>query len=687
MTSDAQADAQAEALLAPWDGPYGGLPPFDRATPAAIEHAVVIGIERRRDDVQAITATADAPTFENTILALERSGAALARATTLLNVFRTTMNTGEMIAVGARVLPLIARSDDAILHDAALFARIEAVRDAHLARPLRAMEARLLAVTRDRMRRGGAGLPFEDKARLEAINARLAELQARFASNLTRVPEQQAYILEHEDDLEGLAPALRETARQAATERGRADAWAIVNTFEMVWPFLTQSPRRDLREAVWRMGDRRCIEDGELDTRPLAAEMVALRAQKAGLLGFPSFAHFTMADRMAGEPASALALLGRVWEPVKAATVAQFAELQALADAKGARITLAPWDRRFYAEKLRRAHFNLDAETLKPYLAIENVLAAMFEAATRLLGITVREIAGVAVCYPSVRLFELARGGEPVGVLYLDVVPRAGKGRGSWQMQYRAAEAGRVLPIASFCSNPSAPVDGGPTLLGWEHANVFFHEFGHALHMLISRAPYRSLGSETVAWDFIELPSLLNERWLFDRELLQRHCRHHQSGEPIPAELLDALEAGLRYDRVFTLTCDAVASAIVDLKLHGIAPGEACDPMQVEAETLAELGMPFAADLIQHAAASFHLFAGGYAAAFYTYLWSDVMAADVADAFLRSPAGLYDAATAKRYVDTILSVGNTVPAAQAFRDFLGRDPDPSALLRRFDLVG
>lgn len=682
--------ADAQALLAPWPGPFGGLPPYDRATPAAIEQALPLAIEARRQAVRAISASPDAPTFDNTVAALEASGRVLRDLQALAIAVAHTASTAELQTVMQRLAPLLPALELEIAHDRALYRRVEAVWQARHADGLDAQQIRLTEVLRDRMQRAGAGLPDEAKARLQAIDARLAVLSSQFNRNLLSEQNEQVSWLEREADLAGLDDAQRQAAAQAAADRGRAGAWAIPNQRPAVWPFLTQSIRRDLREQVWRRWNRRGGNDGPHDNRPVIAEMLQLRGERARLLGHRSHAHAVLVDRMAGSPEAAMAMLRRTWDTVLAATRRQVADLQATADAEGAGFALAPWDRLHYAEKLRRQRFSLDTAQVMQYLTLENVREAMFWAAGRVHGLGFRELHDVPVLHPSIRVFEVRRGDDTVGLLYFDAFQRPGKMHGSHQHRVRAAEngqGGRVLSIANIVSGVPVPPPGRPALLPWEFANVLFHEFGHALHMLLDGARYPSLGSLNVAWDFVELPSLLNEYWLRDRELLRRFARHHDTGAPMPDDLIDRLEASLKADRIFSVNLDYLGAAIVDLSLHLMADGggRAIDAVAVERQTLDELGMPACWDLILQVTHSVHSFAGGYHAGLYAYLWSDVMAADVAEAWLASPGGLYGPAFAQAWRDAILTVGHSVPADVAFRQLMGRDPDPAALMRRFAL--
>ena len=681
----------AQVLLDPWPGPYGGLPPWDRVTPEALEEAFRVAVAQMRAEVRAVADDPSPPTFTNTIETLEDAGRALSRLKPLLSAFSQTMATGSMPGVAGRLAPLASALDDAIAHDQTLFARIDAVHRARHAAGLTAEQVRLVDVVHERAIGGGAALPPVDRARLAAINARYAELFTTFGENL-RHDEGEIVWIDEAADLDGCSDALRTMLRDAALANGRADAWALCNMRAMVWPFLTQSARRDLRERVWRLWTDRGGHAGPHDNRPIVEEILALRGEKARLFGYPSFAHWQMARRMARTPDTAIAMLERAWEPVLEATHRQIAAYQALADAEGATFALAPWDRLHYAEKLRRARFGFDSEAMRPFLSITNVFEALFWMAGRVHGHAFRDIsADVPRLDESVRVYALERGGQPAGVLYVDLFARAGKGHGSYQVEWRSAESfrGRVLPISCIVSNLPKPSAHQPALVTWDYANLFFHEFGHALHMLSNGTAYPSLGPMHVAWDFIELPSLINERWLADRELLSRFARHHATGEPVSPALLEKLDAVLRFDRIFSVNLDYLADAFIDLRLHLLADGSGrpIDVEAVERETLAGLRMPAAWDLVMRVPNLWHAWTPVYAAGLYTYLWSDVMAADAAEVFEAAPGGLYDRDVALRWRETVLEVGARVPAEQAFRDFRGRDPDPEALLRRFDLSG
>ena len=690
MKSNTQSDVAT--LLAPWNGPYGGLPSFTGISSAAIEDAMLAAIELKRVEVQTIASVSEPPTFQNTAEAFENCGRALQRVKCVFHVYADSLSLGDMPAVAQRLVALIAALDDEIAHNENLYSRLHAVWDSRHQSGLSTEQQRLVEVLLTRMQRRGSGLAPAAKARLAEINARLAALSSHYNQNLIQEAGSQVVFIEDETGLQGLPADLRQAAASVATEKGRPGIWAIPNARGAVWPFLKLSTRRDLREQVWRMWTNRGDNAGPLDNKPIANEILQLRGELARLLGFRSYAHFAMADRMAGNPDTALDLLKRTWQSVKARAVSQVADYQAIADSESAGIRLAPWDRQFYAEKLRRERFNLDSDEVKAHLPLDGVLHAMFWAASRVHGLEFKQISDAPVIHPTVRVYEVSRHAtaEVVGVIYFDLFNRPGKAHGSYQMQFREAEnfQGRVLPISCVFSTFPQPPEGQPVLLPWEYANVFFHEFGHALHMLHCKAAYRSLGSEHVAWDFVELPALINERWLRDPELLARFARHHLTNEPMSPALIDRIEEAFQYERIFSLNPDFLLPAIVDLRLHLLADGTGnpIDVVQVENEIIAEFGMPDAWDLVMRVTHNFHIFIGAYAAGLYSYLWSDVMAADAVQTFEKSPGGIYDAQTSKAWIDKILSVGHSVPADKAFRDFAGHDPDLEPIHRRFGLM-
>lgn len=683
-------DDETYALLTTdWPGEYGGLPPLDQATPANVEAAYKRAIREKRAEVHAIAENPESPSFENTIIALESSGLALRHIDAIFRVFTSTLSDDDWRTAAARLAPLAPELDDEIAHNSKLYQRVQTV---HAGLPDAAPTAearRLVEVVHSNLLAQGADLSGSDKTRLSALNGKLAELSMKFAQNAAADENSLVVFIDSEAGMSGMSETEIAAAKAAAVARGKPEAWAIPVARPTVWPFLTKADDRNLREQVWRLWSTRGGNPGEHDNRPVMTEILKLRGEKAKLLGFDNFAEYQTSTRMIGTPQNAMELMNETWAALLPVTERDMAELQAIADSEGAEFELQTWDRLYYAEKLRQQKFKLDADAVKPYLTLNNVVDAMFWAAGESFGFSFRELDDIPVISPDIRVFEVSRNGELLGLLWLDLFQRTGKGPASWASQYRSAEnyRGRVLPLVALHSAVTPPTEESePILLPWERANVIFHEFGHTLHTLANGAAYPSLGPLTLPWDFIEVPSLLNERWLLNRTVLKKFARHYETGEPMPDELIDRIEKVMNYDRVFSANLSYLGTAIVDMQLHSLADGREIDVMAEEQRILQELGMPHAVDLVLYAPHAFHTFGGAaYAAGVYTYLWSDVIAADIAEKFLAAPGELFDAKVAEDYFSTILQRANTVPAAEAFREFRGRDPDPMALLRRFDL--
>ena len=683
MNPEQDTEARVALILGAWEGPLGGLPPFDAIDAPSLELALERAIDARRAHIASLIANPAPPSFGNSVEAFERTGALFNRLQGLHGLYASTLAVGDMASAVQRMARTLALAKDEVELNGALFERIDAVwRERDVLGP---MERRLTELIHDRMARNGAGLGPAEKQRLAALNAEIATLQARFAQNIMASQDGVFTVLEDEHALAGVPAALKASAAAAAAAKGLSGAWAMENNRPVVMQFLTQATDRSARERVWRLWAERGERAETGDNRPIAAQLLKLRGEKARLLGFANFADYATAPRMARTPKAAMALMRSVWERVLPVTQARIAQMQAIADNENAGIVLAPWDIYFYGAKLRKALFDLDAEAVRPYLDLRNVTALVLHQASRLHGLTFTELADAPKHAEHARVFAVSRGDEEIGALWLDLLARDGKSRGSFQHAFRLAssEAADTKPLSLVASSIAPPLDGEPALIGWDHANVVFHEIGHALHMLLDRAKYQSLGSMAVPWDFVETPALLNERWLYDRGALRSFLRHAQTGEPMPHALIDAIEAGHRFDRVFSLNLDFLASAIVDLTMHERADGRHIDPMAVQAEVFEDLGVPPASDHILRVPHAFHMFAGAYEAGVYVYLWADVMAADISSQFAAAEGGLFDERLADRWRDTMLTQGALRPLDEAFRAFAGRDPDPLALLARY----
>jgi peptidyl-dipeptidase Dcp len=671
----------AAPLLAPWTGPHDGAPAFDRVRVEDFEPALMAGMAEQRAEIAAIAENPDAPTFDNTVAALERSGRALARAGAIYGVWASTLNDKAMQAVEQAMSPIFAAFDDEVIQNAVLFRRIEAVFEGREGAGLSDEQRRLISVIYRRFARRGGALPPSQKARLAEINQRLATLTTTFSQNVLADEEGAWLTLEKPEDLAGLPDSLIAGAAAEAAEKGLAGKWVITNGRSSMEPFLIYSSRRDLREAGWRLWVGRGDNGDDHDNNALVVEILQLRVEKARLLGQPSFAHWVTDDQMAKTPGDAMALMMKVWAPAKARVAEQVAELLPIAAREAPGTAIEPWDYRYYAEILRRATYDLDETEVKPYLQLDKIREGMFWAAGRLFGLSFVEVHDLPVAHPDVRVFEVRREGRQIGLWYFDPYGRPGKSSGAWMSEYRTQERfdGEISPIVSNNANFVKPAPGDPVLIGWDDAVTLFHEFGHALHGLSSSVTYPSLAGTSVARDFVEFPSQLFERWLPTAELLGRFALHYLTGEPMPTGLVAKIERAHTFSKGFD-TIEYLASAIVDMKAH--LAERRIDPAAFEAEILAEVGMPREV-VMRHRLPNFgHIFAGeGYAAGYYNYIWADTLTADAAEAFAHAPGGFYDEGLAQRLFSDIMSVGDTIDAAEAFRGFRGRDVTIDALMR------
>jgi peptidyl-dipeptidase Dcp len=677
-----KAATPAMPLLAPWTGPHGGAPAFDKVRVADFKAAIEAGIADQRAAVAAIAANKAPPTFANTIAALEDDSRPLDRALSVFFVWTSTLNDAAMQAVEAEMAPKLAASADEVIQNGALFKRVKAVYDAREHSGLTPEQQRLTWVRYRAFAREGAALDDAGKKRMAEINQRLASLYTAFSQNELKDEEAWTLPLTGQADLAGLPDSVVAAAAQEAEAKGKKGQWLITNTRSSMEPFLTYSSRRDLREKGFRMWTSRGDNGDANDNNANITEILKLRAEKAKLLGFPTYAHWITDDQMARTPDAAMDLMLKVWAPATARVREEVADMQKLADAENAGITIAPWDYRYYAEKVRKAKYDLDEAEIKPYLQLEKLREGMFWAAGQLYGFEFVQVHDLPVALPEIRTFEVRKAGQRVGLWYFDPYARAGKNSGAWMNEYRSQERfkGAVTPIVSNNANFVKGAPGEPILVSWDDASTMFHEFGHALHGLNSNVTYPSLAGTAVARDFVEFPSQLNEHWLPTHEVLTRFATHYKTGAPMPDTLVAKIKKAHTFNQGFT-TVEYLASAIVDMKAH-LAGDTPIEARAFEKATLAEIGMPKEI-VMRHRMPHFgHIFSGdGYSAGYYDYIWADTLTADAAEAFAESPGGFYDKATAKRLHDCIMSVGNTIDAGEAFRRFRGRDVTIDALMR------
>jgi peptidyl-dipeptidase Dcp len=671
-------------LLQPWSGPHGGVPPFGKVKLEHFEPALEQAMADALAELQRLGRMRKAATFENTIAAMERALRPLSRVHAVYGVWSGAKQTPGFQKVQRKMAPRMAAFSDQITQNAALFRRIAAVYEQRKDAGLTPEQRRLAWKVYQDFVRAGAKLDAKAKGRLAAINKELAGHYTRFAQNVLADENDQYVVLSTERELAGLPQSFRESAAAEAKARKMPGKWVIRNTRSSVDPFLTYSKRRDLRERVWRMFVDRGDRGGKTDNNALITKILALRAERAKLLGYPTHAHWRLENTMAKTPKAVLELLEAVWKPAKARVRQEVAAMQAIADKERKKIRIKPWDYRYYAEKVRKQKYDLDDSQIKPYLQLEKLRDAMFWVAGELFGLSFKRREDIPVFHPDVQVFEVSRknSGKHVGLFYFDPWARSRKRSGAWMAAYRSQHrlAGEVSPIVSNNSNFLKGKPGAPVLISWDDARTLFHEFGHALHGLCSNVTYPSLAGTSVYRDYVEFPSQLLEHWLSTPQVLQRFALHHETGKPIPKALVKRLEKAATFNQGFE-TVEYLASALVDMKLH-LAGAQRIDPDAFERKALAELGMPDEIVMRHRTPHFLHIFAGdGYSAGYYSYLWSDVLTADAYEAFEQA-SGPYDAKVAKRLYTHVFSKGNTIDPKVGYRRFRGRDAQVDALMRK-----
>ncbi len=670
-------------LLKEWDGPYGGVPPWKSIRIDDFQRAFDAAIAMSTADIDAIANNPEPATFENTIIPMEKSGQALDRLDRLFGVHQSNLNVGAIPDIEKAVMPLLSKHADSITQNEKLFQRIADIYEGDEMKSLNEAQQRLVEKQYKDFVRRGAKLSTEEKAKLSAINTRLAGLFTQFSQNVLADEGGPFTEVADESGLQGLPPSVVDAMAAAAAERDETDAkWVVNNTRSSMEPVLTYSQDRGLREQVWRTYYNRGDNGDAQDNNEIIAAILKLRAERAKLLGYETHAHWRLEPQMAKTPENAMNLMLQIWPKAVARVKEEVADMQAIADAEGSQITIEPWDYRYYAEKVRKAKYDLDFNDVKPYLQMEKLREGMMWAAGQLYGFEFEQITDVPVYHPDVRVWKVTRGDELVGLWYFDPYARRGKRSGAWMNAYRPQENidEVIAPIVSNNSNFVKGKPGEPVLISWDDAVTMFHEFGHALHGLCSDCNYPTQSGTSVARDYVEFPSQLNEHWLSTPEVLANFAVHYQTGEPIPKELLDKIEKASTFNQGFQ-TVEYLASALIDMKLH-LAGDVTIDPDQFERDTLAELGMPKEI-VMRHRTPQFnHIFASdGYSAGYYSYLWSDALTADAAEVFEDSGT-YYDKEVAKSLYDNIFSVGDTIDPAEGFRRFRGRDVDTKALLRK-----
>ncbi|MCM2371349.1 M3 family metallopeptidase [Aporhodopirellula aestuarii] len=686
-------------LLAPWTGPYGGVPPFKSVRVDEFTAAFDFAIDAAKREIEAIADNPEPPTFENTLLALETAGKMLDRLETVFDVHASNLNVGPIPDIERSVSPKLSAYADSITQNRKLFARIESVhKDVFETQTVELEDdaKRLLDETYKDFIRMGARLSEEDKAKLSQINARLARLFTDFNQSVLEEEKRHVTWIDDRNDLAGLSDSTIDSMAAAAKEKGGKAAYAVTNTRSSMDPFLTYAENRELREIVWRNFYYRCDNGDEYDNKNIIREILHLRDQRADLLGYPSHAHWRMESTMAAQPEAAMDLMMKVWRPAVARVADEVADMQRIADAEAEaagtpKIKIEPWDYRFYAEKVRKEKYDLDMAEVRPYLQLDKMREAMMYCASRLFDLQFERVSGLPTFHPDVTVYEVTRHGDHVGLFYLDPFAREGKRSGAWMTDYReqsgiglAAGESNIpvsTPIVSNNSNFIPSSGDGPILISWDDATTLFHEFGHALHGLSSRVRYPSQSGTNVARDFVEFPSQILEHWLSTPDVLSKFATHYETGEPMPADLLEKIQRSSKFNSGFETT-EYLACAILDMKLHA-ADAKEVDIKEFEREQLDAIGMPSELPMRHRLPHFSHLFSSdAYSAGYYSYLWSDALTADAAEMFEQSEGGYFDEGVANKLRDHVLSVGNTIDPAETYRAFRGRDVDTAALLRK-----
>jgi peptidyl-dipeptidase Dcp len=664
------------------------VPPFSKVKTEQFKPALERAMDECRGDIAKIKSNPAPPTFENTIAALEDAGRTLDRVQTIYGIWSSTMNDEAFQSIEREMAPKLAAFSDELSQDEKVFERVRTVYESPALKALSPEQQRLAWRRYTWLVRAGAKLDASSKKRLTEINQRLASLYTTFSQNVLADEERFASVLDSEADLAGLPDSSRSAAAGAAEARGQKGKWAITNTRSAMEPFLTYSTRADLRERVWTTYVKRGDNDDAHDNKKIISEILKFRAERAKLLGYATHAHWRLEDSMAKTPEHAMTLMDEVWKPAVARVHEEVADMQAIANKSADKRKIAPWDYRFYAEKVRKAKYDLDEGEVKQYLQLEKLREGMFWVAGELFGFTFTPVSTIEVYHPDVRVWEVKHktSGKHVGLWYFDPYARPGKHSGAWMNAYRNQERfnGEVTTIVSNNSNFVKGKEGEPILISWSDARTLFHEFGHALHGLSSNVRYPSLSGTNVAADYVEFPSQLLEHWVSTPEVLERFALHYKSGTPMPKELAKKIDKAATFNQGFE-TIEYLSAALIDMKLH-LAGGADIDPGAFERDTLKALGMP-SEIVMRHRTPQFsHVFSGeSYSAGYYSYLWADAITADAFEAFTEGK-GPYDAAIAERLRKNVFSVGDTVDPADGYRAFRGKHPGTQALMRKRGFV-
>ena len=678
------AQANQNSFLNDWTGPYGGVPAFTDYKLQDLKPAIEFAIKEKLNEISKIANNPKPATFTNTIVALEKTGKRFSQVYAVFGIYSSNMNSPEFEPIETEMTPKMYELGNKIYQNAKLFARISTVYNSPLTKKLTKEQQRLVWLYYSNFVREGAKATAKSKARIAAINQELAGLFTKFSQN--QLADESNYYLElkTEADFDGLPEELKTAAIADAKDRKLNVMGCIANTRSSIEPFLTFSNRRDLREKAFQIFTSRGDNDNANNNNKILVQILKLRAEKAKLLGFKTFADWSLSNTMAQNPQKTLDLMMSVWTPAVEKVHTDVADMQKMVDAEGGNFKIAAWDYRYYSEKVRKAKYDLDQNDLKPYLQLEKLREGMFWVAGEIFHLGFKQVTNVPVFHRDVRVWEVYNKDTKkiVGVWYFDPYARKGKRSGAWMNATREQSRvnGDVITIVSNNCNFIKGKEGEPILISWDDASTLFHEFGHALHGLNSDVTYPSLSGTNTPRDYVEFPSQVMERWLSTPQVLNQFALHYKTGEPMPMALVERNNKAATFNEAFS-TIETISSALVDMKLH-LLENPDIDPKQFEKETLDELNMPKEI-VMRHRIPQFgHIFSDdAYAAGYYGYLWADAISADATEAFTETKDGLYDKDVAKRLHDYVFSIGNTIDPEIAFRKFRGRDVKTDALMR------
>lgn len=680
----ANAQSNPNPYLNYWSGPYGGVPAFSDYKLKDLKSAIEFAIQQKLNEIDKIANNPQPATFENTLAELEKSGKLLSQVKAVFEIYSANMNSDEFAPIEEEMTPKFSEMNNKIFQNAKLFARISAVYNSPEKNKLTPEQQRLVWFHYSNFVREGAKADAKSKTRIGEINKELAGLFTKFSQNLLADENNQYVELKTESDFDGLPVELKNAAIAEAKDRKLDVMGCIANTRSSIEPFLTFSNRRDLREKAFQIFVSRGNNGNATDNNAVVVQILKLRAEKAKLIGFKTFADWSLSNTMAQSPQKAMDLMLSVWTPAVEKVHQDVAEMQKMVDAEGGNFKIEPWDYRYYAEKVRKAKYDMDQNDIKPYLQLEKLREGMFWVAGELFHLNFKQVTNVPVFHPDVRVFEVTNSQtkKVVGLWYFDPYARKGKRSGAWMSASREQSRvnGDVITIVSNNCNFIKGNDNEPILISWEDASTLFHEFGHALHGLNSNVTYPSLSGTNTPRDYVEFPSQILERWLATPEVLNKFALHYQTGKPMPMSLVKRIEQAATFNEGFS-TVETISSSIVDMKLH-LLENPNIDAKQFEKETLTALNMPKEI-VMRHRIPQFgHLFSSDeYAAGYYGYLWADVISADATEAFTESKGGMYDKAVAKSLYDNVFSIGNTIDPKIAYKKFRGRDANSDALMR------